>query len=256
METVNRILAPKNPATNTDTNLLKVVAMVSMLLDHAGKMLFSTYPVFRILGRLAFPIYAYCLAMGVVYTKHPLRYIRRMVLLALISQPLYALGLGHTNSAMYSISFAEHPVQAVWNFYVNSWKEPSILLALTCGLILLWAIRNREIVFAIAAYLFCWKIQNYLDYGMNGIHLMLLFYLLCEHPAISAVCVTAFMAWWGLSGGGYNLFGAQFSLQMFALAVLPLIYIPTNSGVKLPKWLFYAFYPAHLALLWFLTAGF
>ena len=38
---------------------------------------------------------------------------------------------------------------------------------------------------------------------------------------------------------------------MFALSSLPLIYIPTNSGIRLPKWLFYLFYPAHLALIWF-----
>ena len=256
MEMVNRILAPKSPATNTDTNLLKVVAIAAMLLDHAGKMLFPDYPVFRILGRLAFPIYAYCLAMGSVYTKHPLKYVSRMILLALISQPLYALGLDHDHPGMYIIPFAERPLEAAWHFYLNSWKEPSILFALTCGLILLWAIRNRQFVIAIAMYVFCWRVQGSLDYGLRGIHLMLLFYLLCEHRLLSLVCVTAFMAWWGLSGGGYNLFGIQFSVQMFALAVLPLIYIPTNSGIKLPKWLFYGFYPAHLAVLWYLTAGF
>lgn len=256
METFNRILAPKTPATNTDTNLLKVVAMIAMLLDHVGKMLFPNYPVFRILGRLAFPIYAYCLAMGAVHTKHPLKYVSRMILLALISQPLYALGLDHDNAAMYLISFTDRPLEAAWNFYLNSWKEPSILFALTCGLILLWAIRNRQFVIAFAMYIFCWRAQGYLDYGLNGIHLMLLFYIFCERRLLSLAAVGAFMAWWGLSGGGYKLLGLQFSVQMFAMAALPLIYIPTNSGVKLPKWLFYAFYPAHLAVLWYLTAGF
>lgn len=256
MEIVNRVFSPKKPATNTDTALLKLVAMVAMTFDHVGKMLFSLYPVFRIIGRLAFPLYAYCLAMGVVYTKHPLRYVSRMILLALISQPLYALGLDHANKAMYAVSFADHPLRAAWNFYVNSWNEPSILFALTCGLILLWALRDRQYVIAFAMYLFCVLAQGHLDYGLNGIHLMLLFYLLCERPLISVACVTAFMAWWGLRGGGYKLFGTQFSTQMFALAALPLIYIPTNSGLRLPKWLFYAFYPAHLAVLWYLTAGF
>ena len=256
MDTISRILTPKSPATNTDTNLLKVVAMAAMLLDHAGKMLFPQYPVFRILGRLAFPIYAYCLAMGSVYTKHPLQYVSRMILLALISQPLYALGLNHANSAMYAIPFSERPLEAAWNFYLNSWREPSILFALTCGLILLWAIRNRQFVIAFAMYVFCWRAQGYLDYGLRGIHLMLLFYLLCEYRLISAVCVAAFMAVWGLSGGGYSLFGVQFSVQLFALAALPLIYISTDSRLKLPKWLFYSFYPAHLAVLWYLTAGF
>lgn len=255
LEIVNRVLAPKQPNTNADTNLLKIVAMVTMVVDHVGKMFFPTYLVMRLIGRVAFPIYAYCLAVGVVYTKHPLQYVSRMILLALISQPLYAVALDHANAAMYAVSFAEHPVQAAVSFYVNSWQHPSILFALTCGLILLWAIRNHQFVIAIAMYLFCWQVQGYLDYGIKGIHLMLLFYLLCGYPMVSAACVAAFMAWWGLRGGGYKMFGMQFSSQMFALAALPLIYIPTNSGIKLPKWLFYVFYPAHLAVIWFFTVN-
>lgn len=251
MEIVNRVLAPKQPRTNTDTNLLKLVAMITMAIDHSGKMLFAAYPVMRLIGRIAFPIYAYCLAVGVIYTKHPLKYVSRMILLALISQPIYAVALNHTNASMYAISFAEHPIRAALNFYVYSWQTPSVLLALTCGLILLWAIRNRQLAIAIAMYLFCWKAQGYLDYGIKGIYLMLLFYLTCSYPPVSAVCVTIFMAWWGLQGSAYSLFGVPCASQMFALAALPLIFIPTNSGIRLPKWLFYLFYPAHLAVIAF-----
>ena len=50
--------APAEVALNRDTNLLKLVAMLTMLCDHAGKMLFPQYPVMRIIGRIAFPIYA------------------------------------------------------------------------------------------------------------------------------------------------------------------------------------------------------
>lgn len=255
MEAINRILEPKQPKTNTDTSLLKIVAMITMLIDHSGKMLFPDYPVMRMIGRIAFPIYAYCLAVGVVYTRHPLRYLSRMVLLGLVSQPLYALAMGHANNAMYAVSFTDHPLRAAVTFYVNSWQEPSILFALVCGLILLWAIRNRQFPIAIAMYLFCYLARDRLDYGMNGIHLMMLFYLLCEHPLISAACTASFMTWWGMRGWGYQLFGMNINMQLFAVAALPLIYISTNTGIKLPKWLFYLFYPAHLALILFLNVN-
>jgi len=62
----------------------------------------------------------------------------------------------------------------------------------------------------------------------------------------------AFMGWWGLQGSGYTLFGFDFSIQMFALMALPVIYIHTNSALKLPKWLFYSFYPLHLILIYVL----
>ena len=85
---------------------------------------------------------------------------------------------------------------------------------------------------------------------MKGLILMLLFYLLCSKWWLSLPCVLAYMVWWGLQGRGYNLFGISFGSQMFAICALPLIYFHTKSGIKLPKWLFYAFYPAHLILIY------
>ena len=36
---------------------------------------------------------------------------------------------------------------------------------------------------------------------------------------------------------------------IFALLALPLIFCRTHSGVKVNRWFFYAFYPAHLAVI-------
>ena len=106
--------APTKVDLNQDTSLLKVIAMLTMLCDHAGKMLFPQYRVMRIIGRLAFPIYAYCIAAGCVYTRDHLKYIRRLVLLSLISQPIYAVAMAHETKAMYAVSFAEQPFRAAW----------------------------------------------------------------------------------------------------------------------------------------------
>ena len=240
---------PTEVSLNRDTNLLKILAMLAMLCDHAGKMLFSQYPVMRIIGRLAFPIYAYCIAAGCVYTRNPLNYLKRIVLLALISQPIYAVAMGHEVSAMYAVSFSEHPVQAVWNFYINSWNHPNILVSLAFGLMLLWALRERQIVLGLGVFLLVWMIQGKLDYGIRGIVLMLLFYVFCTKRWISLPVVLAFMVWWGLQGRGYSCFGISFGIQMFAVLALVFIYVRTNSRLRLPKWLFYAFYPAHLILI-------
>ena len=241
--------APAEVALNRDTNLLKIVAMLTMLCDHAGKMLFPQYPIMRIIGRLAFPIYAYCLAAGCVYTRNPLNYLRRIVLLALISQPIYAVSMAHETAAMYAVSFAEQPVRAVFNFYIHSWNHPNILASLCFGLLLLWALRERQIVLGVGVFVLIWLIQGKLDYGIRGILLMLLFYAFCTKRWVSLPIVAAFMVWWGLQGGGYDCFGVRFGIQMFAVIALPLIYIHTRFPLRLPKWLFYAFYPAHLILI-------
>ncbi|MCQ2437580.1 MAG: conjugal transfer protein TraX [Clostridia bacterium] len=237
---------------NNNTDLLKLIAMITMFCDHAGKMLFPHYPVMRMIGRLAFPIYAYCIAVGCVYTKDPLRYLKRIVLMALICQPIYAVSMAHTTAAMYSISFAEHPVRAAINFYVQSWHHPSIFVALAFGIILIWALRNRQIILFIGVALLCWKIKAGLDYGWKGLVLMLLFYCFCDRPILAVLASGAFMAWWGLQGTQYSLFGIRFQLQMYMILSLIPIAIPMQRRMKLNKWVFYAFYPGHLALIYVL----
>ena len=51
--------AANKVGTNQDTSLLKLIAMLTMLIDHSGKMVFPQYPIMRVIGRSAFPFYAY-----------------------------------------------------------------------------------------------------------------------------------------------------------------------------------------------------
>lgn len=213
---------------NTDTNLLKVVAIVTMFIDHAGKMLFPQYPIFRIIGRIAFPIFAYCLVVGCVYTHDMRRYVLRVGALFLISQPLYALALNH-------------PI-----------TKPSILLTLLLGMLLIWTLRERRYELTGLMALTVLLLRGQIDYGLNGIVLMVLLYAFRDRPLLSLEWVLGFMVWWGMQGSGYSLFGLRFGLQGFAVLALPLIYLPTRTGLRVNKYLFYAFYPAHLLVIYLL----
>ncbi|MBR6552622.1 MAG: hypothetical protein IKT89_07260, partial [Clostridia bacterium] len=62
-------------------NQLKIIAMFSMLLDHIGKVLLPQYPILQIIGRLAFPIFAFMIAEGCFYTKNKTRYFLTIFLL-------------------------------------------------------------------------------------------------------------------------------------------------------------------------------
>ncbi len=77
--------------TNLDTNLLKLIAICSMLLDHVGSVFFPQIPLFRWIGRLAFPIFCYCLTVGLLYTHDVRKYLTRLGIFALVSQPFYIL---------------------------------------------------------------------------------------------------------------------------------------------------------------------
>ena len=83
-------------AGNLATSLLKTLALLFMLIDHLGVALFGNLLEMRVLGRIALPLYAWCLVVGNVKTRHPLRYFGRLLLLAAISQPLYMMALNHT----------------------------------------------------------------------------------------------------------------------------------------------------------------
>ena len=59
-----------------DSFTLKMIAMLSMLADHIGAVLFPEQILFRVIGRLAFPIFAYTLVEGFFYTHDIKKYIR------------------------------------------------------------------------------------------------------------------------------------------------------------------------------------
>ena len=71
---------------------LKVVAIVSMLIDHIGAV-FSTYtPItLRWVGRIAFPIFAFMIAQGCKHTKNIYKYLARLGVLAIISEVFFDL---------------------------------------------------------------------------------------------------------------------------------------------------------------------
>ena len=246
---LDRFLRPAQLKTNQDGALLRLIACICMFIDHAGKMLFPQLTWMRLVGRLAFPLFAYGIAVGAAMTKHPQPYITRVAALALVSQPLYAVALGHTNNAMYAVPFARHPLRALYTFYIKSWETPSILLPLLLGLLLLLCIRERKYIPALLIYVLCERFSGSLDYGVGGIRLMILFYLFLEYPALCFAVTTAYMLVWALDGRGYPIFGVQFGMRLFAVPAVMLASLPIRRKTQLPKWLTYGFYPAHLIIL-------
>jgi hypothetical protein len=241
----------RNVRLNTDTGFLKLVAIITMAIDHTGAAILPQYPILRVIGRIAFPIFAYSMAVGCVYTRDMRRYMLRMLLLALVSQPLYALGLNHTTSTMNAMRFDVDPLMNAVRWYLMSWNRPSILVSLMAGMLLIWCFKDKRYALAAVFAAVILYFQAYLDYGWRGIALMLLFYAFLEYPGASFAWVLGFMLWWGISGGGgYRAGSLSFSTQTFAVLALPLIYLPTRTNLKLPKWFFYLFYPAHLAALY------
>lgn len=69
-----------------NANSLKIIAAVTMLIDHFGLMFFPSIMLFRIIGRLSFPIFAFMISEGARYTKNKLKYILTVGILGVICQ--------------------------------------------------------------------------------------------------------------------------------------------------------------------------
>ena len=236
----------RKPAGNTATTWLKIIALVFMFIDHAGKMCFPAVPEMRILGRIAFPIYAWCMIVGFHYTRSVPKYLLRILITGLVSQPLYMIALNHT------------------------WKQPNIFLTLFLGLCAMWGIREKKYLSQIWAPVAAMALAIFLgaDYGWRGVLLFIMLYAVQEsRPGIAAVMVAYFLFWGSSYSITKSLFGipinmdaiptvlsqplsAFLRMETYALLALPLILIPFKKDLKFPRWIGYALYPAHLAALY------
>ena len=70
-------------------DILKILAMLKMLIDHIGVLLLPQYRVLRTIGRIAFPIFAYQISEGFRYTSDRTRYASRLLIFGLIAQIPY-----------------------------------------------------------------------------------------------------------------------------------------------------------------------
>lgn len=233
---------------------LKLIACVSMLLDHIGAIIvlmafhsaaqagtqaggiLDLYKLLRIVGRLAFPIYCFLLSEGVAHTRNPSRYGLRLAIAALLSELPFDLAL-HNGP---------------------SWQNQSVMVTLLLGFLALQCMKNVKslplkvlmfLPFALAA-----DLLN-TDYGAEGVALIALFFLTRELPRKHLW--QALGVWCIFSPGhlmALNWLG-KFTVTTQELAVLAMIPISLYSGEKQSRnrfvqWGFYLFYPAHLALLW------
>ncbi len=83
--------------TQEQRTLVQIFAALTMLVDHIGLIFFPDRIWLRAVGRLSFPLFAFGIAEGVAHTRSFPRYLGRILLAALVSQPVYQLAFGRTD---------------------------------------------------------------------------------------------------------------------------------------------------------------
>ncbi len=124
-------------------NALKLIAALSMLFDHIGIMFFPKILLFRVFGRLAFPLFAFFIAEGCRYTKNRARYLGTMAAMATIFQIVYFVAMKRLYMSVFVtftlsillIYLLDECKKAFAEEKVNAWKSAFWLLAFTLALV-------------------------------------------------------------------------------------------------------------------------
>ena len=226
-----------------------------MLSDHVGDAVISNFPILNLIGRIAFPIFAFQSVQGYMHTKDFKKYMFRLFVFAFISQIPFSLFL-----STYTKEFA-------LNIFFT------FLLGLL-SLFLYDKCKNKFIgfLFVIINSIIGQLIK--VDYGAFGILLIFNFYFF--ESEFEKICKVQYI----------KLFNINISCKKFLMAIMSTIicfvrYIPyivkapsfityyilnwlftslslifilaynQKQGPKI-KYLFYIFYPWHLLILYFI----
>ena len=218
---------------------LKLIAVVTMLIDHVASHLMRTdktvvltvlgktltrYTLLRSIGRLAFPIYAFLLVEGFLHTRSRKRYGTRLAVFALLSElPWNLLHGGKWTYAGQNVMF-------------------TLLLGFLglCVLERLERERENRKTWALALLgLLAASVLLRADYGCSGFGFILMLYLLRAQPLYQSVLGACFLS----------------SRWIAGLAFIPIGLYNGRRGMirsRFASLLFYAFYPVHMLVLYFI----
>lgn len=204
--------------------VLKKIAITSMLIDHVGAVFFPQYIVFRIIGRLAFPIFCFLLMQGYFHTKNIYKYGFRLFIFSLISE--IPFDLAFNNSIFYK-------------------ESQNVFFTLLIGLIVIYFCEKQKSMVSklmICAIGMVVAIFLNTDYSLYGILLIFIFYIFRKNKIYYS---------FGTIIANIMAIG---NIQMFSVfSLIPILLYNGKKGFGSLKYIFYIFYPLHLLILYFLN---
>ena len=238
-----------------NSNTLKILAMVLMLLDHLWATIVPGNDWMTYVGRIAFPIFAFMITEGYVHTSDFKKYVKRLLIFGLISEIPFNL--------MSSGSF-------IYPFHQN------VMFTLALGLLSIreldrikQAFRSDETKKQIAkkSILSILKVLLFLligtvgfvDYGAMGILVIIAFYIfrdvkfgwVLQLASLVMLFIVTFKGQgFDLSIAGHGFFFPSQGFGVLAMIPIGLYNGKKGANSKLLKHAFYWFYPAHMAAIY------
>lgn len=236
-----------------DSNMIKIIAIIAMTIDHITWMIYPGYPkgifpiILHIIGRITCPIMCFFIAEGYYYTKDINKYTKRLFVFAFISHFAYVFA---------SVDFIDWK-SFIPFYYGSALNQTSVMWSLAWGLVMLRVVNSKKI--------------------KSNIMKILLIVLIClisfpsDWSCVASLCILAF----GTNRGNLK---KQTLWMMFYVAIYTMVYffaidkiygalqmavvlsVPiirmyngkrgNNQRINdIMKWLFYIYYPLHLFII-------
>ncbi len=222
-------------------NALKIIACISMLIDHIGLILYPEIEMFRIIGRIAFPIFAFLLAEGCFYTKNKIRHLVVISGFAVVMQLVLYMATKMTDFNIFIHFSVAISLCYLVDFIDYKFRNKNKLSAVLLIMLLLLLCTGIYIFSEYTMYLFS-------NYSYIGIFLPLTLYIIRKYCKRFYILIDII-----------PIILSAFILEILvpvipnAYMILSWLFIILYNGKK-GKWnlkyLFYIFYPLHMVLIY------
>lgn len=237
-------------------NMLKVIAVITMTIDHVGYFMFPEIRELRIIGRIAYPIFTYLFALSYRYSGNKIKLLGRLTIFAVLGNALI-MAAGATDFV--NILF----------LFILGWF----------GFMAIDSLQNKFLS-VITVALLAYVAETFgVDYGAYGILTLTIFYTchekkLLQYGLFSLLTILFSFQWlivnlindpayasnlpYIFSRGIYS-FTSYFPQSFAILALIPIALYVYKSPKDKKAWtytfnqyFYYFYYPIHFALLAYL----
>lgn len=199
---------------------LKIIAIIAMIIDHIGLFFFPEHILFRIIGRISFPIFAFLIVEGFYHTRDIWKYMFRLGVFAVLS---------------------EIPFDLLTTGKVFDLRHQNVFFTLLIGVVLMYVYEKQYSTFSKVSTVFLIMLAGDIfrtDYGSWGVLMIFCFFIFRERMAAKLISAAVI---------NIVVFGY---IQAFAVMALLPIYFYNGEKGRGYKYFFYLVYPVHLWIIW------
>jgi len=211
---------------------IKLIAFSIMLFNHVGIIFFPNSDIFLKIGEISFPLFAFCIAEGFHYTKNRKKYLRNLLIFALISEIFFDFAFFNKIYWLHqNVLFTMFSSVLFLMIYekINSINQSISNKTMITNLLYILALLTTLLIFLLISTISC------TDHNTYGLLLIFILYVFRDKPIIKYIFSFIIL---------YISFGYKYSLLSIPIMML----YNGKRGLNL-KYFFYLFYPLHLLIL-------